>query len=103
MSRVVVIGATGHIGSYLVPRLVRGGHDVTAMSRGIRGPYGPSPQWKSVTKITVDREAQDNEGPSVPNLDVGGAAGRGAAPLAPAAAALRNHLGARPCPAGAGH
>ncbi len=24
MSRVVVIGATGHIGSYLVPRLVRG-------------------------------------------------------------------------------
>jgi nucleoside-diphosphate-sugar epimerase len=26
MSRVVVIGATGHIGTYLVPRLVRGGH-----------------------------------------------------------------------------
>src|SRR5580704_7143665 len=28
MSRVVVIGATGHIGTYLVPRLVRGGHEV---------------------------------------------------------------------------
>jgi hypothetical protein len=27
MSRVVVIGATGHIGSYLVPGLVRGGHE----------------------------------------------------------------------------
>ncbi len=27
MSRVVVIGATGHIGTYLVPRLVAGGHD----------------------------------------------------------------------------
>jgi nucleoside-diphosphate-sugar epimerase len=39
MSRVVVIGATGHIGSYLVPRLVRGGHEVMAMSRGTRGPY----------------------------------------------------------------
>ena len=26
MSRVVVIGATGHIGTYLVPRLVAGGH-----------------------------------------------------------------------------
>ena len=34
MSRVVVIGATGHIGTYLVPRLVRGGHEVIAMSRG---------------------------------------------------------------------
>jgi nucleoside-diphosphate-sugar epimerase len=36
MSRVVVIGATGHIGSYLVPRLVRAGHQVTALSRGTR-------------------------------------------------------------------
>src|SRR5207342_2880712 len=26
ISRIVVIGATGHVGSYLVPRLVRGGH-----------------------------------------------------------------------------
>ncbi len=62
MSRVVVIGATGHIGSYLVPRLVRAGHDVTAMSRGTRDPYHASPQWNSVTRITVDREAQDAEG-----------------------------------------
>ena len=32
---MVVIGATGHIGSYLVPRLVRAGHQVVALSRGI--------------------------------------------------------------------
>ncbi len=62
MSRVVVIGATGHIGTYLVPRLVRGGHEVIAMSRGTREPYHASPQWDSVTRITVDREAQDAEG-----------------------------------------
>jgi len=62
MSRVVVIGATGHIGSYLVPRLVRGGHEVLAMSRGHHEPYHPSPQWDSVTRMTVDREAQDAEG-----------------------------------------
>lgn len=49
MSRVVVIGATGHIGSYLVPRLVRGGHEVIVMSRGTREPYHASPQWNSVT------------------------------------------------------
>jgi nucleoside-diphosphate-sugar epimerase len=34
MSRVVVIGATGHIGTYLVPRLADGGHEVIAVSRG---------------------------------------------------------------------
>ena len=62
MSRVVVIGATGHIGSYLVPRLVGGGHEVIAMSRGTRGPYHASPQWDSVTRVTVDREAEDAEG-----------------------------------------
>src|SRR2546430_5042875 len=62
MSRVVVIGATGHIGSYLVPRLARGGHEVIAMSRGIRGPYLRSPRWDSVTTVTVDRDAADAEG-----------------------------------------
>jgi len=62
MSRVVVIGATGHIGSYLVPRLVRGGHEVIAISRGARRPYHPSPQWDSVTTLTADREAEDAAG-----------------------------------------
>jgi NAD(P)-dependent dehydrogenase (short-subunit alcohol dehydrogenase family) len=62
MSRVVVIGATGHIGSYLVPRLVRGGHEVFEMSRGSREPYHPSPQWDSVTTVTADRDALDAEG-----------------------------------------
>ena len=62
MSRVVIVGATGHIGSYLVPRLVRGGHEVIAMSRGTRRPYHASPQWNSVTRVTVDRDAEDAEG-----------------------------------------
>jgi len=62
MSRVVVIGATGHIGTYLVPRLVRAGHEVIAMSRGTREPYRGSPQWDAVTRITVDREAEDADG-----------------------------------------
>jgi nucleoside-diphosphate-sugar epimerase len=62
MSRVVVIGATGHIGTYLVPRLVDGGHEVIAVSRGSRGPYHDSPQWDTVTRVTADREAQDAAG-----------------------------------------
>ena len=62
MSRVVVIGATGHIGTYLVPRLVDGGHEVIAVSRGARGPYHASPQWDAVTILTADREAEDAAG-----------------------------------------
>ncbi len=62
MSRVVVIGATGHIGTYLVPRLVRGGHEVIAMSRGTREPYQPSAQWAEVSRVTVDRDAEDAAG-----------------------------------------
>ena len=62
MSRVVVIGATGHIGTYLVPRLVDGGHEVIAVSRGTRGPYQAGPHWEAVTGVTADREAEDAEG-----------------------------------------
>jgi nucleoside-diphosphate-sugar epimerase len=57
MSRVVVIGATGHIGTYLVPRLVRGGHEVVAVSRGSQEPYRPAVEWASVERVTADREA----------------------------------------------
>ena len=62
MSRVVVIGATGHIGTYLVPRLVRGGHEVVAVSRGVSGPYHQSPEWASVTTVIADRDAEDAAG-----------------------------------------
>ena len=62
MARVVVIGATGHIGSYLVPRLVRAGHEVVAISRGERGPYHQAPEWRSVERVTADRAAEDAAG-----------------------------------------
>jgi nucleoside-diphosphate-sugar epimerase len=62
VSKIIVIGATGHIGSYLLPRLVRGGHEVIAMSRGVRGPYHPSPEWAAIAQVTVDREAEDAAG-----------------------------------------
>src|SRR5215207_3428263 len=62
MSRIVVIGATGHVGSYLVPRLVRAGYEVVAQSRGQREPYRPAPEWRSVQRVAVDREAEDAAG-----------------------------------------
>jgi nucleoside-diphosphate-sugar epimerase len=62
MSRIVVIGATGHVGTYLVPRLVRAGHQVVALSRGAREPYLPAPEWHRVERVLVDREAEDAAG-----------------------------------------
>src|SRR6478752_784092 len=55
MSRIVVIGATGHVGTYLVPRLVRAGHEVVALSRGTREPYLSAPEWRHVERVIVDR------------------------------------------------
>ena len=62
ISRIVVIGATGHVGTYLVPRLVRAGHEVVALSRGARDPYLPAPEWRRVERVEVDRDAEDAAG-----------------------------------------
>ena len=60
--RVVVIGATGHVGTYLVPRLVRAGWEVVAISRGEREPYAAAPEWSAVERVRADREAEDGAG-----------------------------------------
>jgi len=60
--RVLIIGATGHVGTYLVPALVRAGHDVVAMSRGMRAPYVSDPAWAQVEQVIADRSAQEAEG-----------------------------------------
>src|SRR5689334_18504922 len=60
--RVVVIGGSGHIGSYLVPRLVRAGHEVVSISRGSRFPYAEAPEWQHVQQVTADRLREDEEG-----------------------------------------
>src|SRR5262245_36312547 len=62
MARVVIIGGSGHVGTYLVPRLVEGGHEVVNVSRGVRAPYTPHPAWKSVRTISIDREREEKAG-----------------------------------------
>jgi nucleoside-diphosphate-sugar epimerase len=57
-----VIGATGHIGTWLVPRLVARGHVVTAVSRGSRDPYHDSPEWKLARRVTIDRDKSEEDG-----------------------------------------
>lgn len=60
--RVVMIGASGHVGTYLVPRLVEAGHEVIAVSRGQRSPYQQHAAWEQVTQIIADRVAEDAAG-----------------------------------------
>ncbi|MGI6238114.1 MAG: NAD-dependent epimerase/dehydratase family protein [Christensenellales bacterium] len=56
--KIVVIGAYGHIGSYLVPRLVRAGHDVVCISRGQSKPYTTDAAWKRIAHVSLDRSKE---------------------------------------------
>ena len=56
MKRIAVIGGSGHIGSYLIPRLVEAGFDTVCVSRGNRSPYFPHSAWRQVTHAVMDRE-----------------------------------------------
>jgi len=59
---IVIIGGTGHIGSFAVPRLVLAGHTVTVVSRGDREPYIGHSAWKHVRRISMDRELAEKQG-----------------------------------------
>lgn len=61
MTSVVVISGCGHIGSWLVPKLVHAGFDVTSVSRGKRKPYTDDSAWRYVHPLTLDR-ASGNPG-----------------------------------------
>lgn len=54
MARIVVIGGSGHVGTYLVPKLVDLGHKVVNVSRGAARPYRPHPAWKTVEQVLID-------------------------------------------------
>ncbi len=62
MARVAIIGGSGHVGTYLVPRLVEAGHEVINVTRGQRKPYSPNAAWGQVTTVTADRAAEELAG-----------------------------------------
>jgi nucleoside-diphosphate-sugar epimerase len=62
MSRAVVIGGSGHVGTYLVPRLVEAGFEVVNVSRSQRSAYTPHAAWAAVRTVTLDREAEEKAG-----------------------------------------
>jgi nucleoside-diphosphate-sugar epimerase len=62
MSRIVIIGGSGHVGGYLVPRLVEAGHQVVNVTRGLQTPYRDHAAWNSVESVVLDREAEEKAG-----------------------------------------
>ncbi|MFL6120871.1 NAD-dependent epimerase/dehydratase family protein [Actinophytocola sp.] len=62
MTHVVVLGGTGHIGGYLVPRLVAAGHEVTVLTRGKATPYRSDGAWSAVTTVVADRDEEERAG-----------------------------------------
>ena len=60
--RVIIIGGAGHVGTYLVPRLVEAGYEVINITRGQREPYRTHAAWKSVQQVIIDRIAEDHAG-----------------------------------------
>jgi nucleoside-diphosphate-sugar epimerase len=70
--RVIVIGGTGHIGTFLVPRLVEAGYSVINVSRKRREPYVPNAAWDRVQQASIDRveaEAAGDFGTRIRELD----------------------------------
>lgn len=62
MSRIVIIGGSGHVGSYLVPLLVARGHHVVNVSRGAAAPYRRHHAWAGVENVFLDRRAEEQSG-----------------------------------------
>ncbi len=54
--KVAVIGAAGHIGTYLIPMLVNAGYDTVAITRKRTQPYEDAPAWHTVKRELIDRE-----------------------------------------------
>ena len=62
MARIVVIGGSGHVGTYLLPALIARGYEVVNISRGKASPYREHAAWKAIEQVTVDRRAEEAEG-----------------------------------------
>ena len=61
--KILVVGGSGHIGSYLVPRLIQAGHQVSVVARNPQPQYtDPRLCWSQVEWIIADRRAEEEAG-----------------------------------------
>ncbi len=66
--KIVIIGGTGHVGTYLIPRLAALGHELICVTRGKRQPYQAHAAWSAVESVTMDREAEEEAGTFAGNI-----------------------------------
>jgi Nucleoside-diphosphate-sugar epimerases len=68
--KIIVLGGYGHIGSYLVPKLVKLGHEVIAVSRGKHDSYTKNDSsWKRVEHLSLDRAKDPNFAQKVADIN----------------------------------
>ncbi len=61
--KILITGATGHIGSYLVPRLIRLGHKIVGVARKSEPKYPFSlDEWGKIQWIVADCRAEEQTG-----------------------------------------
>ena len=65
--KVVVVGGTGHTGTYLIPKLIEAGYDVAVISRQQRPRYladgiGSHTAWERVQWVEMDRAREESSG-----------------------------------------
>ena len=59
--RIGVIGGNGQIGNYLLPMLVRQGHEVISISRSAKGFFRSCPEFVNVQEVHLTRGTEDFE------------------------------------------
>ena len=59
---VLIIGGSGHVGSYLIPTLIAMGHEVVSVSRGISVPYRAHSASDQAESVILDRTAEEAKG-----------------------------------------
>lgn len=68
--KIIVLGGYGHIGSYLVPKLVKLGHEVIAVSRGKHDSYTKNDSaWERVEHLSLDRAKDPNFAQKVADIN----------------------------------
>lgn len=61
--KILIVGGTGHIGTYLVPRLVMEGHEVAVVARNPRPQYAEERlAWGQVEWVVADRRTEEQSG-----------------------------------------
>lgn len=67
--KIVVIGGSGHIGTYLIPKLVKAGYETVNVTRGQSKPYVSDRLWNEVENVILDRTTDNDFAEKIASLN----------------------------------